>query len=122
MDVMKTLIATIVSILIAALSWGCDCAHSRSKAKAVAAAISVTDFRGKKIELQKPCSRAVCLIESTLSGIYMLHAEDAVIGIPSNVYSGDVFRHYAVLDRRIKEIKLPAPGNWDFVSIESVLL
>ncbi|HSW38490.1 MAG TPA: ABC transporter substrate-binding protein [Acidobacteriota bacterium] len=84
-------------------------------------AITVTDFRGKTITFQKPVSRIVCLIESTLSGLYMLGQEQRVVGIPANVYQNPVFPYYAKLDERIRNKKLPAPGNWDFVSIESVI-
>jgi iron complex transport system substrate-binding protein len=83
--------------------------------------ITVTDFRGKQLKLEKPVTRIVCLIESALSGLYMLGAEGRVIGISANIYQGGVFQYYAAMDRRIKDRKLPAPGNWDFVNIESVL-
>lgn len=83
--------------------------------------VSVIDFRGKKIEFNKPVTRIVCLIESALSGLYMLGAGQNVVGISTNVYSSPVFPYYARLDERIKLRKLPAPGNWDFVNIESVV-
>lgn len=83
--------------------------------------ISVTDFRGKNIEVMKPVSRVVCLIESALSGLYMLGAGEKVIGISTNIYTGNVFPYYAQLDERVRARKLPAPGNWDFVNIESVI-
>lgn len=83
--------------------------------------ISVNDFRGKKVEVKKPVDRIVCLIESALSGLYMLSAGDKVVGISTNVYTGNVFPYYSVLDERIRTHKLPTPGNWDFVNIESVI-
>lgn len=83
--------------------------------------ISVVDFRGRKIEVKKPVTRIVCLIESALSGLYMLGVGDKVVGISTNVYSSDVFPHYARLDERIRRRQLPAPGNWDFVNIESLM-
>ena len=83
--------------------------------------ISVTDFRGKEVNLDHPAKRIVCLIESALSGIYMLNTEDKVVGISSNVYSEDVFRYYASMDKRIENKSIPAPGNWDFANIESVI-
>jgi iron complex transport system substrate-binding protein len=86
-----------------------------------AKAISVTDFRGKSLSFSRPASRIVCLIESALSGIYMLGEEKRIVGISANVYQEPVFRYYAALDDRIKDKKLSAPGNWDFVSIESVV-
>lgn len=83
--------------------------------------ITVTDFRGKTIHLDKPAERIVCLIESALSGLYMLQAGDRVVGISTNVTQEPLSRYYAVLDDRIADGKLPSPGNWDFVSLESVL-
>jgi iron complex transport system substrate-binding protein len=83
--------------------------------------ISVTDFRGKTIEVKKPITRIVCLIESALSGLYMLGAGNKVVGISTNIYSTSLFSHYAKLDERIEKRLLPAPGNWDFVNIESVI-
>ncbi len=86
-----------------------------------AAQLSVTDFRGKQITLQKPAKRIVCLIESALSGLYMLGVEQQVVGVSANIYNGSVNTWYAALDDRIRQKQLPAPGNWDFVSLESVV-
>jgi len=85
------------------------------------AAVTVTDFRGKHLTMKKPATRIVCLIESALSGIYMLGAEQQVVAVSANIYSDSVNSWYAVLDKRVRQKKLPAPGNWDFVSIESVV-
>ncbi len=83
--------------------------------------ITVTDFRGVKVTLPKRATRVVCLIESALSGIYMLDAEDTVVGVPTTVYNGNVAAQYAALDVRIKQKQILAPGNWDFVNMETVL-
>ena len=83
--------------------------------------IMVTDFRGKTLRFEAPVRRIVCLIESALSGIYMLGEEQRVVGLSRNIYTGNVYSHYAALDDRIREKKLPAPGNWDFVNLESVV-
>lgn len=85
------------------------------------ATFSVTDFRGKRLTFDRPVTRIVCLVESVLSGIYMLGEEGRVVGVPNNVYTGDVFRYYAEMDPRIAKKSLPAPGNWEFVSIEGVV-
>jgi iron complex transport system substrate-binding protein len=83
--------------------------------------LSVIDFRGKQITLKGPAVRIVCLIESALSGLYMLGQEHRLVGVSRNVYQGDVFKYYAAMDRRIRDKSLPTPGNWDFVNIESVV-
>lgn len=83
--------------------------------------MTVTDCRGRTLTFMKPVSRIVCLIESALSGLYMLGAEDRVVGISANVYQEPVFSYYARLDDRIASRTLPAPGNWDFISVERIL-
>lgn len=94
--------------------WGC------ARTPVLAEEILVTDFRGKELRLARPAQRIVCLIESALSGLYMLGAENRVVGISTNIYRS-VFPYYAAMDGRIQKKKLPAPGNWDFVNLESVI-
>jgi iron complex transport system substrate-binding protein len=83
--------------------------------------IRVSDFRGKELLLHKPAVRIVCLIESSLSQLYMLQADAQIIGIPADVYRGNAASVYAAMDRRIASKTLPAPGNWDFVNLEQVV-
>lgn len=85
------------------------------------AAVRLTDFRGVSLAMEKPARRIVCLIESALSGLYMLGVQDKVVGISTNIYQQDVFAYYAAMDPRIAARKLPTPGNWDFVNLESVV-
>jgi iron complex transport system substrate-binding protein len=97
------------------------CKSTGNKPVGTAFSIQATDFRNKKIVLPKPATRIICLIESALSGLYMLQAENQVIGVSSAVYNESVAPHYAALDERIKNKTLPSPGNWDFVSIENIV-
>jgi len=92
-----------------------------NKPSGTASAIHVSDFRNKEITLSKPASRIICLIESGLSGMYMLRAENQVIGVSSAIYNESASAQYAALDERIRNKELPAPGNWDFVSIENIV-
>ena len=96
----------------------CDGNFVSDKSKVI---FSVTDFRNKKIEFSKPVERVVCLIESGLSGLYMLKVEDKIVGIPSDVYLTKVNKFYSKLDKRIETKQLATPGNWDFVNIEQVV-
>jgi iron complex transport system substrate-binding protein len=107
-------------LLLAAIISGCVRSNGESENR-IKKAINVTDFRGKELNFDKPAMRIVCLIESALSGIYMLGAEDKIVGISSNVYTDNVAGQYASLDKRIKNKSILAPGNWDFVNIESVV-
>jgi iron complex transport system substrate-binding protein len=85
------------------------------------APVRATDFRGKAITLAQPARRVVCLIESALSGLYMLGAGSQVVAVSANVYQEPMRMWYAGLDERIPRRQLPAPGNWDFVSLERVI-
>ena len=83
--------------------------------------LSVEDFRGKTLTFENSPKRVVCLIESALSGIFMLGAQDRLVGISTNIYSSGVFDYYAAMASNIYKKELPVPGNWDFVNIESVV-
>lgn len=83
-------------------------------------AIVVEDFRGETLSFSQPPRRIVCLIESALSGLYMLGADSLIAGVPQSVYKADLYPWYARLDVRISKREMPAPGNWDFVSLESL--
>ena len=96
------------------------CNNESKKSKTNSDFIKVTDFRNKEIKINYPTKKVVCLIESALSGIYMLKAENNIVGISTNVYNGDVYEQYKLLDSRIKNKTIPTPGNWDFISIENI--
>jgi len=106
-----------ITLAIILLLAGC---HQPARETALGA-LRVTDFRGAELAFEQPPERVVCLIESALSGIFMLQARDRVIAVSSNVYQDPVAQEYARLDPRLARKELPAPGNWDFVSIEQVV-
>ncbi len=84
-------------------------------------AVSAVDFRGVRVELAAPAGRIVCLLESALSALCMLGADDAIVGAPAEALRGETGRLYARLDPRFAAGALPTPGNWDFVNLESVI-
>lgn len=110
-----------LAIILSAIGLCTTGCTGKSKPAASEASITVTDFRGKEIALATPARRVICLIESALSGIYMLQAQEYVVGVPSDVYRGSVAKRYARLDKRLADGLLPSPGNWDFISIEQVI-
>ena len=115
------MIKIILPFLALAFIWGGLMVPPPSRAAEPSPPIVVTDFRRKTLRFESPVRRIVCLIESALSGIYMLGEEQRVVGISRNIYTDNVHPHYTALDARIKDKKLPAPGNWDFVNLESVV-
>ncbi len=118
MGITKALIFNIVLVVSLTIS-GCNPTGRKTVGEPIS--IKVTDFRGKEIALSRPVSRIVCLIESGLSGLFMIRAENQVIGVSSAIYNESASAQYAELDERIKSKKLPVAGNWDFVSIEMVV-
>lgn len=102
------------------LSLLCGCNFSEQKTQKNNS-IEVTDFRGKTIKLNKPAERIVCLSESALSGLYMLDAGTLIQGVSTNIFDSSVFPFYSSFDKRIENKSMPAPGNWDFINIESVI-
>nr|WP_321396405.1 ABC transporter substrate-binding protein [uncultured Desulfobacter sp.] len=86
-----------------------------------ARAVTATDFSGRTIDLKRPARHVVCLIESALTGIYMLGAQDQVTGVSAQVYQKGIFKYYEAMDDRIARRSLPDPGSWDHVNMESLV-
>lgn len=51
----------------------------------------------------------------------MLQAQEWLVGVPTFVYKERLAPQYALLDERIRRQVIPAPGNWDFVNLESLV-
>lgn len=85
-------------------------------------AITVTDMRGKTIQLPKVAERVVCLFNGSFDAMYMLGAENKLVGIPSNIYTDpEYYDAYAKIDDRIKAKHIEAPGSWQASNIESIV-
>lgn len=72
------------------------------------------DSRGKEIALAQPARRVVVLFEPMVDELYMLHAEEYIVGIPEQVYQNMSSYHFlSKLDERIaqKEIATPTYGG-----------
>ena len=84
--------------------------HSSSKKSEQQGEIKAEDSRGKIISLPEEAKRVIVLFEPSLDEIYMLHAEDKVVGIPQQVFQNeDKFEFYAKLDERIKNKTIATP-------------
>ncbi|NLW65493.1 MAG: ABC transporter substrate-binding protein [Clostridiales bacterium] len=76
---------------------------------AAGAAISVTDSRGKTIELDKPAEKIVCLLNSGLNDLLMLGTGDTVVGIDEWTYTNEItYKILSKLDDRIANKEIPA--------------
>lgn len=116
---MNKKILSVVSVLGIAIGTmsiaGCGTAKKEpettraAESKEIKAKIEVTDSRGKKVSLDKPAEKIVCLLNSGLNDLEMLGAADRVIGIDAWTYSNEVtYKELSKIDSRIAEKKLPA--------------
>ncbi len=107
--------------MILPVLWG-GCHQDEREQQDEGVLITVLDFEGKKIVLDKPAERIVCLYEAGLDALYMLHVEDKITAVFNDVYTSDeLFPFYAEMDERIKKKELPAPGTGNQANVETVI-
>ncbi len=85
--------------------------------------VTALDCRDKEITLDAVAQRIVVLYDPLVDDIYMLGAQDKLVGIPQQVYQKeDTFSFLSKLDRRIanKEIATPSFGGGSS-NIESII-
>lgn len=71
---------------------------------------SVIDASGQRITLDTVAMRVVVLFDSVVDHVYMLGAQDQLVGIPSTVYQyADKFMYLSDLDTRIKNKTIATP-------------
>lgn len=83
--------------------------------------IEVKDFRGKQLVFSKPVNRIVCLLDSALNGIYMLGAQEKIVGVSATAYTGSSARYYAAMDARMSGKLLPVVSSSSAASLEQIL-
>jgi len=83
--------------------------------------ISVKDFSGYSVELNKPAERIVCLLESGLTGLFMLGAQEKVIAVNHYPYQPHIYPYYQCLDSRFAERSIPDVGEGEFVDLERII-
>ncbi|SHL87712.1 ABC transporter substrate-binding protein [Myroides odoratimimus] len=72
------------------------------------------DSRGKEVRLSKPATRVVALYEALVDDVFMLDAQEKLVGIPQQIYlNEDTFSFLSTLDSRMakKEIATPTFGG-----------
>ncbi|WP_353117938.1 ABC transporter substrate-binding protein [Myroides odoratus] len=77
-------------------------------------AVHAIDSRGKEVQLPKAATRVVALYEALVDDVFMLDAQDKLVGIPQQTYlNEDAFAFFSTLDSRMakKEIATPTFGG-----------
>jgi len=83
-------------------------------------AIKIEDFTGQEVILPKPAERIVCLLESGLAALYMLGAEEKVIGVNHYPYQPHIYPYYSALDQRFVQHTLTDVGEGAMVDLEKI--
>ncbi|NML20857.1 ABC transporter substrate-binding protein [Pseudoflavitalea sp. G-6-1-2] len=84
--------------------------------------IVVTDAKGNTISLEKPAEKIVALFDPSVDAIYMLQAQDKLIGIPAETYADkELFEPYKRIDARVAAKSLTIPGSNETANLESIL-
>jgi len=87
---------------------------NQNTANSTEAELVATDSRGKEIKLTKPAQRVVALYESLVDDVFMLDAQDKLVGIPQQIYlNKDTYAFLSTMDTRFanKEIATPTFGG-----------
>lgn len=99
-----------------------SCSNSTDKKSENAKEISVTDIQGNEIHISKPAERIVCLFDPSVDVIYMLQAQDKLVGIPAETYfDNELYDYYKHIDSRILNKELPTPGSNELANLESII-
>lgn len=84
--------------------------------------ISVTDIQGNDVNLSKPAEKIVCLFDPSVDVIYMLQAQEKLVGIPAETYfDSELYDYYKHIDSRILNKELATPGSNELANLESII-
>lgn len=99
-----------------------SCSNSSDKRSENTKEISVTDIQGNEIYISKPAERIVCLFDPSVDVIYMLQAQDKLVGIPAETYfDNELYDYYKHIDSRILNKQLATPGSNELANLESII-
>lgn len=99
-----------------------SCSNSSDKRSENTKEISVTDIQGNEIHISKPAERIVCLFDPSVDVIYMLQAQDKLVGIPAETYfDNELYDYYKHIDSRILNKQLATPGSNELANLESII-
>lgn len=86
-----------------------QCQENKATGKA-SSTITAKDSRGKEISLPKTAQRIVVLFPPLVDELYMLGAENQIVGIPKQIYTEEsTYDYLSKIDERIKQQSIPTP-------------
>lgn len=96
--------------------------QKKEKQLSQSSSIHVTDITGNRISLDQPAKRIVVLFEPLLDAVYMLQAQEALVGISAKLYNNkDVSDYLSLIDSRVKDRLIATPGDEESLNTESIV-
>lgn len=119
---MKTY-AIIALLLIALSSQSCKQKTTTPEATPTTNTYEAIDARGISIQLQQPAQRVVVLFEAFVDAVFMLQAQDRLVGVPSQVYlTPDSYEFFATLSPAFAAKEIATPSfNGRSVNMETLM-
>lgn len=111
----------LLSLFLSLLS-GCSNTSLSGAKQTSATAQTVTDIEGHEIPIDQPARRIVCLFDPSIDILYMLGAQDQLVGVPVEMYlDSELYDYYRLIDPRIERKELPTPGSNELANLESII-
>ena len=101
-------------LIVLGLLQSCKQNTRKTTVESAETSVSAIDSRGKEVQLPQPATRVVALYEALVDDVYMLEAQDKLVGIPQQIYLNTAtFEFLSSLDSRLanKEIATPTFGG-----------
>lgn len=99
------------------------CKKGENKDSKSETSVSAVDGRSKEVVLPKIATRVVALVEPMVDEIYMLGAQNQLVGVPQQLYlNKDLFEFLSPLDSRLAKKEIATPTfNGRAANIESIV-
>lgn len=113
---------TISFIFLLFLFSTCSQKHTNKRGENKGGQIEVIDRQGNQVVLDTVPERVICLFDPSIDVMYMLQAQDKLVGINAETYfDKELFDYYKHIDTRIANKELASPGSNEMLNIERVI-
>lgn len=108
--------------IVSLFFFNCTQSTNKENNKENSPVIELEDRQGNKVVLETIPKRVVCLFDPAIDVIYMLQAQDKLVGINAETYyDKELFDYFKHIDSRIANKELATPGSNETLNIESVI-
>lgn len=118
----KQHIALLFTVLLV-LFQGCKQQPTTPETLQTTANYEAVDARGVTVQLEQPAQRVVVLFEAFVDAVFMLQAQDQLVGVPSQVYlTPDSYDFFATLSPAFAAKQIATPSfNGRSVNMETLM-